>query len=178
MTGVPSGGMKGFEAFDGAPLTYPEVGATAGTPPADAHVFRAERVVGRGEGDFAGVRAAVMSYGMQRGAGMRVRASTETAQVETVLLITAWFLGPIMIPCRVVYVIDEPDRAGFAYGTLPGHPESGEELFGVELRPDGSVVAVVSAFSRPGRWYTRLGAPFGRALQAVMTRRYLAAVAR
>ncbi|SIP67631.1 hypothetical protein BN9982_740001 [Mycobacterium tuberculosis] len=30
-------------------------------------------------------------------------------------------------PCRVVYVIDEPDVRGFGYGTLPGHPVSGEE---------------------------------------------------
>jgi uncharacterized protein (UPF0548 family) len=39
-------------------------------------------------------------------------------------------LGPIRVPCRVVYVLDEPERRGFAYGTLPGHPESGEELSG------------------------------------------------
>ena len=32
-------------------------------------------------------------------------------------------------PCRVVYVVDEPDRYGFAYGTLEGHVERGEELF-------------------------------------------------
>ena len=40
------------------------------------------------------------------------------------------------------------------------------------------VVAVVAAFSRPGRWYSRLGSPVARALQAVMTRRYLAAMVR
>ena len=39
----------------------------------------------------------------------------------------------IATPCRVVYVIDEPSRRGFAYGTLPGHPESGEEAFIVEI---------------------------------------------
>lgn len=178
VTGVPSGGMDDFRAYDGAPFTYAEVGATRGTPPADAHVVRSERVVGHGAADFAAVRDAVISYGMQRGAGMRVRASTETAQVGTVLVISAWFLGPIRIPCRVVYVLDERRRAGFAYGTLPGHPESGEELFSVELREDDSVVAVIAAFSRPGRWYTRLGAPAGRALQALMTRRYLSAMAR
>ena len=33
-------------------------------------------------------------------------------------------LGLLRAPCRVVYVIDEPDVRGFAYGTLPGHPES------------------------------------------------------
>ncbi|CAM3854206.1 DUF1990 domain-containing protein [Tsukamurella strandjordii] len=172
--------MTDFAGWERAPLTYAEVGATrpGAAPPADAHVIRAERVVGHGPGAFAAVREQILGYGMQRGAGMRVRASTPTAQEGTILLLSAPFLGPLQIPCRVVYLLDEPDRAGFAYGTLPGHPESGEELFSVELRADGAVVAVVSAFSRPGRWYTRLGAPAGRLLQAVMTRRYLAAMVR
>lgn len=159
-----------------APFTYAEVGATRGTPPADAHVVRAERAVGRGPRDFAAVRDSILSYGMQRGAGLRVRASTPRAEPGTVMVMSTPLFGPIRIPCRVVHVVDEPGRAGFAYGTLPGHPESGEEFVSVELRPDGAVVAVIVAFSRPGRWYTRLGAPVGRLLQAVMTRRYLAAV--
>ncbi|MEC4615359.1 DUF1990 family protein [Tsukamurella tyrosinosolvens] len=170
--------MTDLAALADAPFTYPEVGATRGTAPGDAHAVRAERVVGRGPEDFAAVRDAILGYGMQRGAGLRVRASTPAAAVGTVLVMTTPLFGPIRIPCRVVYVLDEPDRAGFAYGTLPGHPESGEELFSVELRPDGAVVAVVAAFSRPGRWYSRLGSPVARALQAVMTRRYLAAMVR
>ena len=74
--------------------------------------------------------------------------------------------GPLRIvaPTRVVYVIDEPDRRGFAYGTLPGHPESGEEVFIVE-RQAGSTSVEVRAFSRPGRWFTRLGAPVARRIQ-------------
>ncbi|MCA0158567.1 DUF1990 domain-containing protein [Tsukamurella sp. M9C] len=170
--------MTDLAALVDAPFTYPEVGATRGTPPGDAHAVRAERVVGRGREDFATVRDAILAYGMQRGAGMRVRASTPTAEVGTVMVMSTPLFGPIRIPCRVVYVLDESDRAGFAYGTLPGHPESGEELFSVEIRPDGAVVAVVAAFSRPGRWYSRLGGPVARALQAVMTRRYLAAMVR
>ena len=35
-------------------------------------------------------------------------------------------LGCSLAPA-VVYIIHEPDRQGFAYGTLPGHPESGDE---------------------------------------------------
>lgn len=170
--------MTDLAALADAPFTYAEVGATRGVPPTDAHVVRAERVVGRGADDFAAVREAILTYGMQRGAGLRVRASTPRAEVGTVLVMSTPLFGPIRIPCRVVYVVDEPARAGFAYGTLPGHPESGEELFSVELRPDDAVVAVVAAFSCPGRWFTRLGAPVGRLLQATMTRRYLAAMVR
>ena len=60
-------------------------------------------------------------------------------------------LGPVRAPCRVVYVVDEPDRRGFAYGTLPGHAESGEELFLVRYDPaTDEVYAEVTAFSRHG----------------------------
>jgi hypothetical protein len=55
----------------------------------------------------------------------------------------------VVCPCRVVHVVDEPRRRGFAYGTLPGHPEQGEESFTVTHEADDSVVFRVAAFSRP-----------------------------
>lgn len=88
-------------------------------------------------------------------------------------------VGPVAISaaCRVVYVVDEPDRRGFAYGTLPGHPVSGEELFAVEYDPaDESVYAVVTAFSRPAVWYLRLAGPLARLGQRRMADRYISAV--
>ena len=39
------------------------------------------------------------------------------------LLLGPW---PIVAPVRVVDVVDEPRVRGFAYGTLPGHPETGQ----------------------------------------------------
>lgn len=42
-------------------------------------------------------------------------------------------------PVLVVYVIDEPDRIGFAYGTTADGPESGEESFILERRDDDTV---------------------------------------
>jgi uncharacterized protein (UPF0548 family) len=89
-------------------------------------------------------------------------------------------LGPpvvgVLAPVRVVYVVEEPRRRGFAYGTLPGHPEIGEERFLVEHRNDGSVVASVVAFSRPGRLLTRLGGPLSWAVQSAVVGRYLRAL--
>src|SRR3712207_7231330 len=58
---------------------------------------------------------------------------------------------------RVVYTVEEPDRAGFAYGTLPGHPERGEELFLLDRAPDGQLRLTISAFSRPATWLARAG---------------------
>ena len=69
-----------------------------------------------------------MTWQMHRRAGLHVAASDERAHVGAVAMMR---LGPswlgIHVPCRVVYEIAEERRRGFAYGTLPGHPESGEE---------------------------------------------------
>ncbi|MGV0742440.1 DUF1990 family protein [Mycolicibacterium sp. XJ870] len=156
------------------PLTYPEVGATAGELPAGYHHARASAVIGTGRDRFKGAGDAVLRWGMQRGAGLRVQATSEVAAIGTELLVR---LGPIPAPCRVVYVLDEPDRRGFAYGTLPGHPESGEELFSVRYDPASDTVhAEVAAFSRPATWWSRLGGPITRLAQRAVTQRYLKAV--
>lgn len=84
-----------------------------------------------------------------------------------------WF----RFPARVVYVVDEPARRGFAYGTLPGHAERGEEAFLVERGDDGSVSLVIRAFSRPASFGWWLVAPALRIVQAVFTARYLRALA-
>ena len=72
--------------------------------------------------------------------------------------------------CRVVSVVDEPNRFGFAYGTLPGHAECGEELFLVEKTEDGAVRYIIKAFSRPRIWMARLGYPIARAQQRKFVR--------
>ena len=79
-------------------------------------------------------------------------------------------------PVRVVYVVDEPQRAGFAYGTLPGHPECGEEAFIVELHEDEQVTFSITAFARPSSLLARAGGPLSRGVQSWVTNRYLRAV--
>lgn len=155
-------------------LTYREVGATAGPLPDGYHHVRKSAVIGRGRARFEEAAAKVMRWGMLRGAGVRVEAGTEVAAVGSEVLVG---LGPLRAPCRVVAVIDEPDRRGFAYGTLPGHPESGEELFAVRYDPaSDEVYAEVVAFSRHGTWWSRLGAPVTSLAQRVITSRYLTAL--
>lgn len=87
-------------------------------------------------------------------------------------------VGPATVhaPVRVVWTVADPHRAGFAYGTLPGHPESGEESFLVEHRDDDSVWFVLRAFSRPPSALAALGAPVSRMVQRRYTRRYLRAL--
>jgi uncharacterized protein (UPF0548 family) len=85
---------------------------------------------------------------------------------------------PAKVPARVVYVIDEPLRKGFAYGTLPGHPQRGEEAFVVEYRDDDSVWLTIRAFSRPANGFFWLGYPILRLMQEFYTSRYERALAR
>jgi uncharacterized protein (UPF0548 family) len=163
-----------------APLTYAEVGATrtGELPPGYDHVVRSA-VVGSGPEAFDRAAAAVFRWAAQRGAGLRIRADGPAATPGTVVLMTAGLLRlGLDIPCRVVWAVDEPTRRGFAYGTLPGHPESGEESFVVSLEPGGDVVYSVTAFSRLATPLSRLGGPVSRRVQALALSRYTAAVRR
>ena len=162
-------------ALEELPLTYPEVGATAsGGLPAGYDHQHVVRQIGSGPQRFERAADAVMHWGMQRGAGLRVRASSEVVELDAVVLMRMGFLPA---PCRVVYVVDEPDMRGFAYGTLPGHPESGEERFVVRRDPATSAVfAEVSSFSRPATWWSKAGGPLVSVAQRVIAGRYLRAV--
>ena len=70
----------------------------------------------------------------------------------------------------------EPDRRGFAYGTLPGHPERGEEAFHL-VRQGSSMLFLVRAFSRPRHPLARIGEPVTKAMQQRMNHRYLSVIA-
>lgn len=155
-------------------LTYPEVGATAEAMPAGYHHIRKASVIGRGRERFEQAAAEGMRWGMLRGAGLRVEATAPAAEVGADVLV---HLGPVPAPCRVVYVVDEPDRRGFAYGTLPGHAERGEELFLVRFDPSTEDVhAEVAAFSKHATWWSRLASPLTSAVQRYVTDRYLRAL--
>ena len=75
-------------------------------------------------------------------------------------------------------MIDEPSRRGFAYGTLPGHPESGEEAFIVEIDEADEVWFTVRAFTRPATLLARVSGPLGRGAQRLMAGRYTRAMRR
>jgi uncharacterized protein (UPF0548 family) len=119
-----------------------------------------------------------MTWGVQRGAGLLVVPGGRVEVGSTQRL--GLGVGPLRLwaPCRVVYVVDEPGRRGFAYGTLPGHPERGEESFVVSIDADDVVEFTVTAFSRPARWFARLGGPVTKLAQRQITWRYLDVVDR
>jgi len=160
--------------FADEPFTYTEVGATAGRLPDGYHHVQRSARIGTGRVRFEAAAAGVMRWGMLRGAGARVTPSTEIAEVGSGVLVG---LGPGRAPCRGGYVVDDDKRRGFAYGTLPGHPKSGEELFAVRLDPaDDAVYAELAAFSRHATWWSKAAGPLTSLIQRIVTRRYLRAV--
>jgi uncharacterized protein (UPF0548 family) len=152
------------------PFTYPAVGATAETPPAGYVVDRTRVRLGEGEPVFRSAVASLRSW-QQFQLGW-VDAWPRDTPIDRGRVVAVmgralgwWWLNA----CRIVYVVDESGpitRFGFAYGTLPGHVESGEERFLVEWdRGDGGVWFDILAFSRPSHPLTRLGYPFVRRFQ-------------
>ena len=159
----------------GLQLTYSPVGRTQHGPPPDGfHHLAVTRRLGAGDAAYRAAAEAVMTFGAQRGTGLRPRATAPRA-AEGVELVSR--LGPVAIPCRVVWAVEGPGRTGFGYGTLAGHPASGEEGFIVERRGD-DVVGVIRAYSRPATRLARLGGPVTRVLQRATALAYLAALRR
>jgi uncharacterized protein (UPF0548 family) len=163
----------------GAKLTYREAGATAGNLPAGYHQFSRSLPLGYGHQLFAAAGDAVRQWQVQLGAGLQVSASSPTAVAGTVPLLGLG-IGSLRLraPCRVVYAVDEPRCRGFAYGTLAGHPESGEEAFMIEHHDHDSVSFRITAFSRPATRLARIAGPLGAVVQRQITAAYLRSLAK
>jgi uncharacterized protein (UPF0548 family) len=129
--------------------------------------------------DFDAAAGDLFAWRVHSRAGLHVSASDIPLRQDTVVLMR-WGLGPVSvkIPCRVLEVVNETRRRGFTYGTLPGHPEAGEEEFLLEELDDGRILFTITAYSRPSSTLARLGGPMGRVAQRLMTRRYLQALDR
>ncbi|WP_222851664.1 DUF1990 family protein [Phytoactinopolyspora mesophila] len=161
-------------------FTYPEVGSTDDdTLPGGYHHVRLRERIGHGRPAFHAAADGAMTWGVHRGSGLSVDATADRA-ASGVEVICGVGVGPVRLrfPCRVVWTVEEDNRIGFAYGTLPGHPESGEESFIVEIDDAEAVWFTVTAFSRPAQWYTKLAGPLNRAVQLAAIRRYIKAARR
>ena len=171
--------MRGPDAFEDVPLTYREVGATRlrRAPVGYRAVERVQRI-GSGPADLERAADALLGWRMHQRAGVRIFASHPLAEPGAVVVQrVGWGPFGLSAPCRVVYVVQDDTRRGFAYGTLPGHPESGEESFVLHLDRAGVLSFTVRAFSRPATALTRIAGPAGRLAQDVAVRRYLRAMA-
>lgn len=162
-------------ALRASTYSYAALGATAGEPPEGFMSFTRTRVLNHR--DFARATDDLLAWRMHQRAGLRVVASSPAVATDVVVLLAlGWRLASVRFPCRVVYVVDEPDARGFAYGTLPGHPECGEERFVVNRHTDGRLEFTISAFSRPATRLAKLAGPLNPVAQSIFTNRYLAAL--
>jgi uncharacterized protein (UPF0548 family) len=165
------------------PFTYPAVGATATTPPAGFVVDHTRIKLGEGEDAFRSATAALRRWEQFRLGWVEAWSPETPIQVGEVVAVMGRAIGLWWLnSCRIVYVVDESgpiNKFGFAYGTLPGHVESGEERFLIDWdQGDDSVWYDILAFSRPNHILTRLGYPMVRRSQKQFGRDSAAAMFR
>lgn len=176
VAGQSSRSMLGRRKNDA--LTYSTVGMSLGRveAPDGYRDVETSRTVGRGEEAYRRVGHALMNWEVFTRAGHFVQCETD-AVVRGATVVTAMPTGPISItaPCRIVDVVAEGTKIGFAYGTLPGHPARGEESFILEHRSDDSVVLTIRSISQLAGFWSKLGGPISHSAQSRATRAYLSA---
>ncbi len=163
-----------WEEQSSLPITYKNAGMTRGGPHGGYRHHGA--TISLTPGSFTRAREHLRAWGAQRGAGFGVYPERPVAQGMAVLVYGR--LGKLYtsVCCRVIYIIDDDDRWGFAYGTLPHHVERGEESFIVSKDKDENVTFTVESLSRPAALLARLGAPITRLVQNKVTLRYIDAL--
>ncbi len=152
------------------PFSYADVGATLSSPPAGYTLDHNRIELGRGAEVFNRAVRAVRGWKMFDMPWIRLCWPDSGIEVGTVVAVLARHLGFFSLnACRIVAAVDTDDaikKFGFAYGTLPGHAERGEERFTVEWnRENDLVVYDLLAFSRPDNFLAKAGYAYARRLQ-------------
>lgn len=205
--------MTRRSTFTDQSVTYGAIGATLAPdllryPPAGYRPAEDAVRLGSGVDRFERAAEALMTWGIQRGAGFQVTDVSEGTGAQypgivydaegtplgeqpavreerfaadgtpyvaagmTATLERKRRFGTAKTPVLVVYVIDEPDRIGFAYGTTGDGPESGEESFVLERRDDDTVwLTIRSILATSG-----VSAPMQRKRRRELTRLELRAL--
>lgn len=128
--------------------------------------------IGEGHNAFEAAKAALRQW-KQFDLGWVCVANPDAAiEPDEVIAVEARTLGLWSVNLsRILYVIDEPDRFGFAYGTTALHVERGEERFLIEFYPvSGAVEFDLLAISQPAHWMARLAYPYARSRQRKFAR--------
>jgi uncharacterized protein (UPF0548 family) len=164
------------------PFSYPQVGASAGEAPDGYDLDHNRARLGAGRAVFDAACDALRRWAQFPAPWTAVHPADAPLEPGSVVAVLArafglWWLSA----ARVVYAVEEAAplrRFGFAYGTLPGHVEEGEERFTVEWHADGSVWYDLRAFSRPRHPLVRLAYPLARRQQRRFVRDSQAAMRR
>ena len=152
-------------------FSYSDVGATQASPPGGFNVDHEQYLLGHGAAAFGRAKSAIGRWEMFHNGWTHLCWPDAPIERGTTVAMLVRTLGIYSVnACRIVYVIDEPRRYGFAYGTLPAHVEAGEERFLVEWLEDGTVWFDVLAFSRARHVLAQVANPLVRSLQGKFRR--------
>jgi uncharacterized protein (UPF0548 family) len=160
--------------------SYTEIGATQSGAPADYNLDHNRVLLGRGPDAFARAVAAVNEWKMFDMDWVELLPVQPKVNAGETIAVIVRHLGFRSVNLsRVVYLIEEDERFGFAYGTPPCHAEQGEERFMVEHDTKTDEVWYdLFACSKPRDLFARLGYPISRHLQKRFARDSLAAMQR
>jgi uncharacterized protein (UPF0548 family) len=167
--------------LESRPLTYSAVGATAVAdeiwPATPAEFRRYEQTVSV-RMSWADARSLMLRWAVKTRSGFDIDTGSAEASVRE--RANVWLrlaIGPVTVsePIRVVAVVDHQLRCGFSYGTLDGHPVSGEEAFVLHrTTAGGPILLTTRSLTRPaprGLW--RYSFPILLVAQHFFRKRYL-----
>ncbi|POH58599.1 DUF1990 family protein [Arthrobacter glacialis] len=156
-------------------MTSPDLGVW---PHGDAQYRRSEvtAVVGNGDGVWERAATEVLRWKVKTASGFSVDSTESVAPGQRVIVTARMFGITVHEPVEVVAVVEQPDRVGFAYKTLPGHPVSGEEAFIIHRKGDQVHLSIRSLTRAAPQQPWRALFPILLLAQLVVRRRYLRAL--
>ena len=158
-----------LERWEDTLFSYIHVGCTRGGELPGFNRDHQRVLLGHGEETFRRACQAIRTWQMLPPSVVQVSPHDAplTEGTTVAILFHARLFGCwLVLPTRIIYTIDEATSFGFAYGTVQGHWEQGEERFLIEWdHSDDSVWYDVRAFSKPRYWGARVAYPVTRMLQ-------------
>lgn len=144
-------------------------------PPSNPGYRRSEvsAVVGSGDAVWERVTRDVLRWRVKTASGFAVDSTGPVLQGDRVVVTARLLKVTIVEPVEVVAVVEEFDRVGFAYRTMPGHPVSGEEAFIVHRRGEEVRLTVRSLTRAAPQQPWRFLYPLLQIAQRIARRRYL-----
>ncbi len=179
---------KELDAATMRAVTYDHVGSTIEPERWPLRTNHSRSItIGHGQAMFEAACEGLRRWECHRGIGAFVVPDSAPLTLGTTLLVTLR-LGPvsIIVPDRIVAVVDVTTQSaegthrtfGFAYGTIEGHQERGEESYLVEIDAQGVVTATIRVDASAATWAAKLVSPAVIAFQHAAVNRYLGALAR
>lgn len=158
-------------------LTYDHARSTVDLRPGQI-LSEHQLVLGTGDACFRRAVDRLRAWAPHHTIGALVHPSDAPVELgSTVLVVLPAGPFSIVVPDRIVAIIEAPRRVGFAYGTLEGHHERGEELFLIEHRQGDEVRATIRIDATEATLAARLAHPLVHRFQRRAAEGYLRGLA-